>query len=395
MLWRRYEDWPMIAARKAGWHNQVRMARLLVCSALVTAACSTSISNINGGCNGQGGSNTTNCDQPGNSAAGSTSAADSAAGSGSVAKTTPVLTTVQVAAGSEDLLFLRDPRVVARFAKLGLKVAASPFGSGVLAETLSPNGYNAFFVSSQVFADLAQLRLHRTLPEPQPFSTPLEVFTWKELLRPLRALGIIDSAGRFDIGNYLAVVDQGMRWNQVSGDPLPGNSTQVVLWMTNPSQSDSGAMFVAAASYVLNGANVVSGKTNLGAIAGKVARAIIPLGEMPTTTNQAFQDYLRDGKYGRPMVLGYQSESGQLPADGVALPLNYTVNCEHTVLPFDPLGARFASLLNDPVLQQLAMKDGFETTQPSAAASDIPIPLAPFLKELTDDIATDDNAPQP
>ena len=286
--------------------------------------------------------------------------------------------------------------MVARFAKLGLKVAAFPFGSGVLAETLSPSGYNAFFVSSQVFADLAQLRLKRTLPESQPFSTPLEVFTWKELLGPLRALGIINSAGQFDIGTYMAAVDQGMRWNKVSGDPLPGNSTQVVLWMTNPTQSDSGAMFVAAASYVLNGGNVVSGKTNLGTIAGEVARAIIPLGEMPTTTNQAFQAYLRDGKYGRPMVLGYQSESGQLPQDGVALPLNYTVVCEHTVLPFDSLGTRFANLLlNDPVLQQLAVKDGFETTQPSGAANDTPVPVGPILKELTDDIATDDGTPPP
>ena len=88
MLRRRYEDRPMIAAGKARWPNQVPIAALLVCSALVTAACttSTSIADINGACNGQGASNAANCTSQGNSAVGSTSAADSAAGRGSAAK---------------------------------------------------------------------------------------------------------------------------------------------------------------------------------------------------------------------------------------------------------------------------------------------------------------------
>jgi hypothetical protein len=286
-----------------------------------------------------------------------------------------------------------DHAVMARFAKLGLRVVPTPFGSGQIAETVNPGDYDAFFVSSQVFAEVAEARLHQTITEYQPFTTPLAVFTWKGLLQPLRTLGIVNSAGQFDIANYMAVVDQRTRWNEVSGDPLPGDSTQVILTMTNPTQSDSGAMFVAAASYVLNHGNMVSADTDVNAIAGKVAPAIIPLGLMPTTTNLAFQDYVRGGMKGVPMVLGYQSEAGHLPPGGVMVPLNLTVDCEHTVLPLDSLGRRFANALSDdPVLQRLAIASGFDTSQPSSE-TDVFVPVPSILKDLIDDIAADDDEP--
>lgn len=302
----------------------------------------------------------------------------------------PPLTTVQVAAGSEDLPYLTSAAVTRRFAQLGLKVMVSAFGSGQIAEDVPRAGYDAFFVSSQVFSVLAQNRLRQTLATSQPFTTPLEVFTWTKLDKPLRALGIINSQGRFDVDRYLRVIDSKTRWNSVGGRPLGDDDTQVVLQTTDPTQSDSGAMFMAAVTYALNGHNVLSttDPATVSRIARRASTVINPLGQMVRTTNELFMDYRREGMNGVPMILGYQSEAKQLPSGGVAVPLAETIDCEHTVVPLDPVGIKFRDALNDQVMQELAAKSDFTTDTTANGSISIPVPAAPVLKILLSDLGS-------
>ena len=295
--------------------------------------------------------------------------------------------------GSEDLAFLQDPVAVAEFIRHHLKVEAYGYGSGQLAFTVPPHGYSAFFLSSTVFAEMVEARLKLTISVSEPFSTPLVVLTWKPLIPLLQTLGIVNTSGQFDIGKYLAVASTGVRWDKIPGNTFYHNSAQVLLRMTNPTESDSGAMFVAAASYVLNADQVLTPTGQEKPIAAQIAKVLRGLGELQPTTHWLFQQYLTEGMNGAPMVLSYQSElvgeqrssPGSIPPGAVMLQLDVPVDCIHTVLPLNDDGSEFANLLTtNPVLQQLASKKyGFQIVgSPGGVGSTNPIPKADVMKEL-------------
>ena len=375
----------MIAARKARWRNQVLIAALLACFTLVTSACtSDTIANNNGNCNGQGVKNGV-CNTQASTAASPPQSSLSG------------LTKVSIAAGSEDLAFFEDPQVIAEFKKRGLQMDVSPFGSGQLANTVKPAGDDAFFLSSQVFADMTERRLGAHA-EYHPFSTPLRVFTWKKLVPLLQAIGVINGAGQFDIRKYLDAASSGTTWDHIPGNTFYHNQNQVLLEMTDPAKSDSGAMFVAAAGYVIyvqiQHQQMVYGDSWVTAVAPAIKGIVDRLGEMPPTTNDVYLDYRRDGMNGTPLALGYESEwkgvqppqVGPLSADAVSLPLDFPVDCQHVVFAFSQNGNTFGRLLEgDPVLQELARKYGFETAGPGPGFP-IRVPDVYFLQELIHDV---------
>lgn len=184
--------------------------------------------------------------------------------------------TVKVAAGSEDLAFFSDSAVKAEFARQGLDVRVTGFGSVQLATYVNLSEYDAIFPSSTVTAAEVQQKLGgqaNDVTEIVPFGTPLVVFTWKQLIPLLRTLKIVTQSGTFDVGQYLAVLRAGTGWNSISGNTFYPNPNQVQLEMTDPRYSNSGAMFVAAASYALNGDRVVS-KSQVKPVGAKLAQAL-------------------------------------------------------------------------------------------------------------------------
>src|SRR5262249_15357539 len=99
-----------------------------------------------------------------------------------------LMTTIQVAVGSEDMGFFPYPQAMTVFASNGFTVVAVPMGSRQMAQnakTLRGAGYNALFPSSEDFAQEIQQQLSSPYGNQQPFSTPLAVFTWRDLLSKL------------------------------------------------------------------------------------------------------------------------------------------------------------------------------------------------------------------
>jgi hypothetical protein len=265
-----------------------------------------------------------------------------------------LLTPVQIAAGSEDMDFFRDPQTVNVLSSNGFTVVAAPMGSRQLAQNarrLSRAGYDALFPSSEDFALEIQSRLNPSFGNQQPFSTPLAIFTWRGLLPRLEADGIVGPSGKtFDLGKYLANTSRG--------------ANHVLLTMSNPADSDSGAMFLAAASRVLKG-HVVRSIGVAMSTARKIRTLVGPWGE--NTTSHVFSGYLQGGESAEPLALGYQSEfletqqARQLPAGAVMLQLEPSIICAHTIVPLDKAGLSFATLLstNHDLQSLAAQKYGF------------------------------------
>lgn len=375
---------------------RLRVLGLAVALVMAATACTTtsvSTNDIVGPCNAQGTGGHTKCVSTG----GPDLRPGPAPARVSAAHEPPG--TVKIAAGSEDVPFLEDPQVVRELKHDGLTVNVTAFGSGQLANNLPSDGYDAFLLSSQVFTAMAEKRFGPRA-EYVPFSTQLSVFTWKDLVPVLTRAGLINGAGQFSVEKYIQLVKSETAWTRLRGNTSYHNPNQILMNMSDPAKSDSGAMFVAAAAYkdytVLLHHRAMSYQQDMvTAVTPDVTALINAQGSMQSTSYLVYLDYRREGE-GLPMALGYTSEvtgkqspeTGPLPKDAVSYPLDAPVACDHIVFPFSKSGEMLgAALSNDPVLQKLAQQYGFVTTgPPSQETMDIQVPTAAILQKLIDDV---------
>jgi len=281
------------------------------------------------------------------------------------------LQVVRVAAGPEDQPFFEDPRVRAEFARNRLRVVPTYLGSGDM-PALNFREYDAVFPSSSVLAGEVQQRLSQGVHPVIPFGTQLVVLTWQKFVPLLRELGIVGQNGTFDVGRYLDVAREGVTWNSIRGNNVYPSPDQVQIEMTDPRYSNSGAMFVAVASYVLNHDHEVSGPGQVKPIAENIAKFLSGLGELQGTSELFYDEYLTDKA---PMVVSYESyflgaklsDPTELPVGATMLYLDSPIDSDHTILPLTSAGDEFATLMqSDPTLQSIAENDyGFRTTDAS------------------------------
>jgi hypothetical protein len=306
------------------------------------------------------------------------------------------LVTVRVEAGSENVALLRDQETVAFFASKGIALQVKPLGSGQIAATANLHDYDAYLVSSDYFANQTADRLtHLTADQEtsstiQVFNTPLAVFIRRGVLRQLVAAGIvttINGAQAFSVHGYIQAVLNTQRWSTLQGYEARWNGEQIKVRMTNPGKSDSGAMFVNAGAYVINNKTVVTSQTpsskineivqGLGAVFGVQGMDL-------STTEKAVADFTSGRS---PMALGYESEARRvIPSWATWLPLDYTVDCVHNVVPVDAIGSTFASLLQDDHMQRLERQYHFEpgtdpTPQdPGTPVNEPSVVLSPLIR---------------
>lgn len=324
-------------------------------------------------------------------------------------------TAISIAIGSEDLNLFTDQQVQNDFAAHGYAVSVTGFGSFTIASDVSAAKYTLALPSSTVTTDALRSKVGEQQPTAPLFTTPLVVLTWKPLIPLLQSLGIAtsntDGTWTFHLARYVAIADEGVKWSSIAGNNFYPNPNQVQLQMTNPAESNSGAMFVAAAGFALNNDQVVSSAAQITAVAGKLAPVFRSLGEMQDTTDHLFDDYCNEGEGGAPLVLSYESEYvGAMLTNPAVLPpgamMMYTdpaVDSDHTLLSLDgSTGSAFLNFIaGDRTFQQIAESDfGFRTgprfvhdmslrgITVATELSPAPTPLLANLKELINE-ATD------
>jgi hypothetical protein len=185
-----------------------------------------------------------------------------------------------------------------------------------------------------------------------------------------------------DVKGFLTLVADKKRWTD-----LPGNTTfqagkRILITSTDPTKSNSAAMYIAIASYVANGGNVVENPSQAATVLPVVSPLFLGQGFTESSTEAPFNDYLSIGMGKDPMVMIYEAqylaaESAKNGSITSAMALMYpspTVLSKHTLVPLTANGDAIGRLLvNDAKLQSLAVKYGFRTSDPNA-----------FTKYLTD-----------
>ncbi|MFY4721417.1 hypothetical protein [Streptomyces sp. LaBMicrA B280] len=317
--------------------------------------------------------------------------------------------TVRGVIGSEKADFFADPEVVKALAAKGYTVKADTSGSWAM-DGLDLKGDDFAFPSSQAPADQLARKYHAQEPLPRPFYSPLVVVAHRSAAEVLAAngLAVLDGAhrGTLKMSAYLDAARHNRTWQQLKGASAHGElSGTLYITSTDPESSNSGALYLAAASYVANGGKVVAGDADIERTAPLLHQLVSVQGAQQSSSDGVFRDFITG--VGNPLVLVYESQVAALleqehsADDLVVLYPDTTVNSDHTVVPLDAAGRAFGELLStDPTLRMLAVRHGFrpqgDTTeflgqtsrltaylnQKLTGVRQAPVPTSPVLHEM-------------
>ncbi len=283
------------------------------------------------------------------------------------------IVTVKGLSGSEKIAFLNDPRVHEELRKHGLDIQAESAGSREMALRPDLKSYDFAFPAGVPGAAKIQA-VTGARDRYDVFYTPMVVASWKPIAEVLTANGIVRNANGtyqiIDMKKLLAAIEAGKRWNELSANKNYAIGKSILISSTDVRKSNSAAMYLALASYVLNGNNIIDNTTAAQHIVPEVAPLFTRQGYQESSSAGPFEDYTTMGIGKAPLVMAYEAQFVEYAAahpgktaDMVLLYPQPTIFTKHILIPFTENGKRLGELLtNDPVLQQLAIEHGFRNT---------------------------------
>ncbi|MEV5973877.1 hypothetical protein [Streptomyces sp. NPDC051921] len=310
--------------------------------------------------------------------------------------------TVRGVIGSEKAEFFADPEVVKALAAKGLTVRTETSGSWDM-EELPLKGYDFAFPSAKAPADELKAKAKVTGAPLRPFYSPLVVVAHSAAARVLAdnglaTLGSGGHTGALHMGAYLAAARADRTWQQLKGSAgHPELSGTLFITSTDPVASNSGALYLAAASYVADGGRVAGDQAAVDRTAPLLRKLIQVQGAQQSSSDAPFRDFVSG--VGNPLVLVYESQvAAQLLAeqnmgDLVVLYPDTTVNSDHTLVPLTEGGRTLGELLSsDPELRKLAVRHGF---RPQGAAAEFTAATAGHTGYLNQTLGGVRQAPVP
>lgn len=176
--------------------------------------------------------------------------------------------TVRGVIGSEKAEFFADPDTVKALAAKGFTVRTETSGSWAM-DRLPLKGYDFAFPGSKAPADELRRGAEAQGGPLRPFYSPLVVVAHRNAAEVLADNGLArlraDGGSKFTtqgtllMGPYLAAAEDDRTWQQLKG--ASGHSElsgTVFITSTDPVASNSGALYLAAASYVADGGRVAT-----------------------------------------------------------------------------------------------------------------------------------------
>ncbi|GAA2551178.1 MULTISPECIES: hypothetical protein [Streptomyces] len=298
--------------------------------------------------------------------------------------------TVRMVIGSEKAEFFADPDVVEALAAEGYTVEVETSGSWAM-EGLDLTGYDLAFPSSRApAAELAEKYEVRGML-PRPFYSPLVVVSRRGAAEVLAGNGLAEldgqNPGTLKMDAYLDAAERDRTWQQLEGSEKYGELTGTLyISSTDPETSNSGALYLAAASYVANGGKVVASDAEAERTAPLLRKLVRVQGAQQSSTDAGFRDFVSGA--GNPLVLVYESQvvtlldEQQNADDLVVLYPDTTVNSDHTVVPLTEDGRKLAELLgSDPTLRKLAVRHGFRPQGDVAEFAAAAVGRTAYLKQ--------------
>lgn len=285
----------------------------------------------------------------------------------------PKAQTLRGAVGSEKADFLADPEVIKALASHNFIITADKVGSREIATGYKPGAHDFGWPSGAPGA--AKLKvLTKASGETAPFYTPMVIITWAPIADILAKNGLVTGTGQvrsIDMAKLIALMQAETRWKDLAGADAYPVGKQIIVTTTDVRRSNSAAMYLALASYVLNKGEVVDDRATADAIAAEIAPLFLRQGFQETTSANPFTDFLAMGMGKTPLLFAYESQIVEYLMDpassrGRDIVILYpapTILSKHVLVPYTPEARRLAVLLaTDPALQAHAERYGFRVS---------------------------------
>jgi hypothetical protein len=281
--------------------------------------------------------------------------------------------------GSEKVDFLTDPRVVAALGTHGIALQIEKSGSREMAARSDLKDYDFVFpAGSPAAVKLQQVTGAKHVYT--PFFSPMAIASWMPIEGVLESNGIVKRNGEtyfvVDLRRLLDLIAKGARWRDLPHNTNYPIGKGVLVSTTDVRKSNSGAMYLALASYVLNGDNVVESENDVRKVLPLVTPLFLRQGFQESSSAGPFEDYVTMGMGKAPLVLVYeqqfierQLQPGSTNKDMVLLYPQPTVFTKHTLLALKPAAEALGDALqNDTTLQRLAGEFGLRSSLGDATA---------------------------
>jgi hypothetical protein len=272
--------------------------------------------------------------------------------------------------GSEKYEFFHDPRVVEALKRNGLEVQVQKAGSREIATSFNLKEYDFAFPAGVPAAE--KIRLENNIKKQySAFFTPMAIASWKMIADILIANGIVEKRDNayyiIDVPKLLNYILQEKRWNELKDNKQYNVNKSILVTSTDIRKSNSAAMYLALASYIVNGSNIVNSDAQISPIIDSLATLFLRQGFVEHSSAVPFKDYMVMGPGKAPMVMIYEAQylyeaanpQGGVSDDMVLLYPEPTLFTKHILVPLSEGGEKLGeALTTDPDLQNLAIEHG-------------------------------------
>lgn len=221
------------------------------------------------------------------------------------------IVTIHGLVGSEKAVFFADSRVADELHKNGLNVKVDTAGSRDMAFRQDLKTYDFGFPAGAPAGQKLRTAVGAKAVY-TPFYTPMAIASWKPIAQILIANGIVKYDGDkyliIDMKKLLADIHADKRWRDLAHNTAYVVGKSILVSSTDVRKSNSGAMYLALASYVLNGDNVVASEDQARKLGSQVTDLFTRQGFQESSSSGPFDDYTEIGMGKAPLVMIYESQ---------------------------------------------------------------------------------------
>jgi hypothetical protein len=281
--------------------------------------------------------------------------------------------------GSEKKSYLTDPQVLDILRRNGIDLKVETVGSREMATRPDLKTYDFAFPAGVPGATKI-MQITGAKKAVSPFFTPMAVASWRPIADVLIANGIVRQRNSYyyiiDMKRLLDAIAAEKRWRDLAHNPDYAIGKAILISSTDVRKSNSAAMYLALATYILNNNEIVQNQQQIDSVLPKAAGLFLRQGYQEGSTAGPFEDYLAMGMGKAPLVMVYEAQFIEYQVehktnrngDMVLLYPQPTVFTKHIFIPFDAKGDKLGDLLaNDPDLQRLAIEHGLRTANADEA----------------------------
>lgn len=254
-------------------------------------------------------------------------------------------------------------------------------------------GQDYLFPANQLAVELFKKNGGKSLQDDIIFNTPIVLYSREPVVNALINEGVIsleDDVYYLDVETFSKMMAEGKTWADIGLTELYG---PIVVDTTDPNMSNSGNMFLGLLANSLNGGQVRT-EADFNKIEDDLKNIYNNIGYMQTSSADMFNQFLRQGIGGYPIIAGYENqllEFSKTDSDVyekvkdeiVIIYPRPTVWSSHVLIALEEDAVDLIPALKSKKIQELAWKNhGFRTVVAGSGDSDI-YDVPGLAKEIT------------